>query len=85
MKHALAGIRAIDLSVSAAGPFASKMLADLGADVTCISNPSMAEAHRLRDYPLASSLNSHRFSMSRSMRARRGRFSIGASARATAG
>ena len=42
MKHALAGIQVIDLSVNAPGPFASKMLADLGADVTCISNPKMA-------------------------------------------
>ena len=42
MRHALAGIRVIDLSVNAPGPFASKMLADIGAEVTCISSPRMA-------------------------------------------
>lgn len=39
MKNALSGIRVLDLSVNAPGPFASMMLADLGAEVTSITNP----------------------------------------------
>ncbi|MCU9850646.1 CoA transferase [Defluviimonas sp. WL0024] len=42
MNAPLAGIRVIDLSVNAPGPFASKMLADLGAEVTCVTNPAQA-------------------------------------------
>lgn len=42
MKTALAGMKVIDLSVNAPGPFASLMLADLGAEVTCITNPAGA-------------------------------------------
>lgn len=45
MKDALAGIRVIDLSVNAPGPFASMMLADLGAEVTSIVNPAGAPAY----------------------------------------
>ena len=40
MQHALQGIRVLDLSVNAPGPFASTMLADLGAHVTRITNPA---------------------------------------------
>lgn len=40
MRDALKGIRVIDLSANAPGPFASKMLADLGAEVTCVTNPA---------------------------------------------
>lgn len=36
---ALGGVKVVDLSVNAPGPFASLMLADLGAEVTCIVNP----------------------------------------------
>lgn len=39
MKDALAGVRVLDLSINAPGPFASMMLADLGAEVTCITHP----------------------------------------------
>jgi len=39
MKNALSGIRVLDISVNAPGPFASMMLADLGAEVTSITNP----------------------------------------------
>ena len=42
MKAALSGIRVIDLSVNAPGPFASMMLADMGAEVVSIVNPSQA-------------------------------------------
>lgn len=42
MKDALAGIRVIDLSVNAPGPFATRILADLGAEVTVIENPRAA-------------------------------------------
>ena len=40
MKTALAGVRVIDISVNAPGPFASMMLADLGAEVVSIENPA---------------------------------------------
>ncbi len=39
MKDALAGVGVVDLSVNAPGPFASKLLADLGADVISVVNP----------------------------------------------
>ncbi|MEM7528513.1 MAG: CoA transferase [Pseudomonadota bacterium] len=42
MKDALQGIRVIDLSVNAPGPFATMMLADFGAQVTAIVNPRQA-------------------------------------------
>lgn len=42
MNDALAGIRVIDLSVNAPGPFASMLLADLGAEVTTVVNPAAA-------------------------------------------
>lgn len=42
MKNALAGIKVIDLSVNAPGPFASMMLADMGAEVISIANPAGA-------------------------------------------
>lgn len=42
MKDALAGIRVIDLSVNAPGPFATRFLADLGAEVTVVVNPRSA-------------------------------------------
>ncbi len=38
----LSGIRVIDLGVNAPGPFASMMLADLGADVVSVVNPAVA-------------------------------------------
>lgn len=39
--NALKGIKVVDLSVNAPGPFASKMLADLGAEVINIVRPNM--------------------------------------------
>ena len=42
MAGQLAGVRVIDLSINAPGPFASKLLADLGADVLSIVNPALA-------------------------------------------
>lgn len=42
MKTSLSGIRVIDLSVNAPGPFASTMLADLGARVVRVLNPAGA-------------------------------------------
>ncbi|GMG81543.1 CaiB/BaiF CoA-transferase family protein [Paralimibaculum aggregatum] len=42
MQAALTGIRVLDLSVNAPGPFATKMMADLGAAVTRIVNPGQA-------------------------------------------
>lgn len=42
MARTLGGIRVIDLSVNAPGPFASMLLADLGAQVVSIANPAVA-------------------------------------------
>lgn len=39
MRDALKGLKVIDLSVNAPGPFASMMLADMGAEVTTVINP----------------------------------------------
>lgn len=40
MHDALEGVRVVDLSVNAPGPYATRMLADLGAEVTRIVNPA---------------------------------------------
>ncbi|MEM0949176.1 MAG: CaiB/BaiF CoA-transferase family protein [Pseudomonadota bacterium] len=40
MHDALRGVRVIDLSVNAPGPYASKMLLDMGATVTVVVNPA---------------------------------------------
>ena len=45
MRGALCDIRVIDLSANAPGPFASTMLADLGAQVTRIVNPAGPPAY----------------------------------------
>lgn len=45
MQSALSNIRVIDLSTNAPGPFASTMLADLGAEVTRIVNPAGPPAY----------------------------------------
>ncbi len=42
MASPLSGIRVIDLGINAPGPFASMMLADLGAEVVSIVNPAVA-------------------------------------------
>jgi len=42
IRNALAGVRVIDISVNAPGPFTSMMLADLGAEVISIVNPAQA-------------------------------------------
>lgn len=39
MKTALTGIRVIDISVNAPGPFSSMVLADMGAEVVSVVNP----------------------------------------------
>ncbi|MCP4385239.1 MAG: CoA transferase, partial [Hyphomicrobiales bacterium] len=41
MAGLLSDIRVVDLSVNAPGPFASMMLADLGAEVISIVNPAV--------------------------------------------
>ncbi len=45
MHRALNGTHVIDLSVNAPGPFASKMLADMGARVTAVVNPAGPPAY----------------------------------------
>ncbi|MCW0001759.1 CoA transferase [Pararhizobium sp. YC-54] len=55
MREALQGITVVDLSVNAPGPFASKMLLDLGATVISIVNPAGApEYSGANDDPMLS-------------------------------
>ena len=48
MSHSLSGIRVLDLSTSASGAWCTRLLADLGADVTFLEGP---EGHPLRHEP----------------------------------
>lgn len=45
MKQTLRGVRVVDLSANAPGPYASRILADLGAEVTCIIKPAGAPCY----------------------------------------
>lgn len=49
--QALAGLRVVDLSEGLAGPFAAKLLGDLGADVIKIEPPGGDEARRRGPFP----------------------------------
>ena len=46
MKHALEGIRVVDVSQFAAGPMAARLLGDLAADVLHIENPARGDVQR---------------------------------------
>src|SRR5258706_7096042 len=46
MKGPLAGLRVLDISTVVAGPFASGLLADYGADVTKVEMPGRGDALR---------------------------------------
>lgn len=46
MGGALAGLRVVDLSINAPGPFATMMLADMGAEVVTVLNPATVAAAR---------------------------------------
>ena len=48
-KGALAGIRVIDLSHQAAGPWCSSLLGDMGADVVKIEKPGRGDSIRYAD------------------------------------
>ena len=49
----LAGLRVLDLSEGIAGPFAAKLLGDLGADVVKVEAPAGDSARRLGPFPSA--------------------------------
>ena len=56
MKDALHGLRVLDLSANAPGPYASRILADMGAEVTCIVKPAGRPAYAgAEDDPMLSS------------------------------
>ena len=52
MVQPLTGIKILDLSHTAAGPFCSMMLADFGADVIKIERPQQGDALRKWGPPL---------------------------------
>ena len=51
MSQALEGIRVLDLSQGIAGPYASKLLADFGADVLKIEKPGGDYARSMGPFP----------------------------------
>src|SRR5699024_19321 len=58
--HPLSGIKVIEIGQIAAGPFASMLLADLGADVIKIERPSVGDG--MREWPPLSKKNKDVFS-----------------------
>lgn len=47
MKHALQGVRVLDLSSVLMGPYATQVLADQGADVICVEGPQLSTQRQL--------------------------------------
>ena len=68
MKPALAGIRVIDLTHFVAGPWATTMLADFGADVIKIERPEGGDGSRSLDDRFGPSLSSYFVGMNRGKR-----------------
>jgi crotonobetainyl-CoA:carnitine CoA-transferase CaiB-like acyl-CoA transferase len=68
MKPALSGIRVIDLTHFVAGPWATTMLADFGADVIKIERPEGGDGSRSLDDLFGASLSSYFVGMNRGKR-----------------
>ena len=46
MSHPLAGLRVVELATDIAGPYATKLLADAGADVVKVEHPNGGDPMR---------------------------------------
>src|SRR5262245_13245770 len=59
-KGALAGIRVIDVSRALAGPFATMLMGDLGADIIKLEMPKTGDESRYWGPPFATYMSSNR-------------------------
>ena len=66
--RALAGVRVLDMSRVLAGPFATQILADLGADVIKIEDPSRGDETRQWGPPFAGTESAYFLSVNRGKR-----------------
>lgn len=68
MKSALDGVRVIDFTHFVAGPWATSMLGDYGADVIKIEKPGAGDGSRYLDHEFGRGLSSYFVGMNRSKR-----------------